>query len=147
MLLVLLTLPAMLLLGPDRRLVRRWALLALPVVFVELVPTLVAVPMESYEQGLYGALGVLDILALCWWLRWLEGTVRTSGGVRPLLARARLALSGQSGASMRRGARLSACAITVLIAVIVAGYFVRRDANRWQGTPSGVLMELYPFRK
>jgi hypothetical protein len=155
LLIVLLMAPAMLLLGPDRRLVRRWALLALPVVAVELVPTLVAVPMESYEQGLYGALGVLDILGLCWALRWLDGAARASGGVRQLLERARRAVSARSaldgrghvGALAVRSARLSACAVAVLIAVSVAGYFVRRDANRWQGTPSGVLMELYPFRK
>jgi hypothetical protein len=155
LLIVLLTLPSILLLGSDRRLLRRWALLALPVVVVEFVPTLVAVPMESYEQGLYGALGVFGILGLCWWLRWLEGAVRASGGVRPLAARARLALRARSAVrsradtatTRRRSAWISACAIAVLIAVSTAGYFVRRDANRWQGTPSGVLMELYPFRK
>jgi hypothetical protein len=153
LLIVLLTLPAMLLVGPDRRLVRRWALLALPVVVVELVPTLVAVPMESYEQGLYGALGVLDILGLCWLLRWLGGALRANGGARPLLARARLQLRARSARSFARPAtsgwravQLSACAITVLLAVSVGGYFVRRDANRWQGVRSGVLMELYPFR-
>jgi hypothetical protein len=148
LLLVALTLPAMLLRSSERHIVRRWALLTLPAAIVAFLPTMVALPMESYEQGLYGAVGAIGIVGLCWMLRWLEAGVRERGGVRVLLAGAhasRRALAHSADPAWR-SVRISIGMTAILIVVSFAGYFVRREANHWQGTPSGVLMELYPFR-
>jgi hypothetical protein len=148
LLIVLLTLPAMLLLGPDRRDVRRWVLLTVPVAIVEFLPMMVAVPLESYEQGLYGVVGTLDILGLCWMLKWLESAVREQGGIRSLLAGASFSWGGltHSVTPGWRSVRISIAATAVLFAVSLGGYFLRRDAVQSEGTPSGVLMEGYPFR-
>ncbi len=148
LLIVLLTLPAMLLLGPDRRDVRRWVLLTVPVAIVGFLPMMVAVPMESYEQGLYGAIGALDVLGLCWMLKWLEIAVRERGGMRSMLAGMKVSWSALAhGATPGwRSVRISIVATAVLIAVSLSGYFLRRDAVPSEGTPSGVLMEGYPLR-
>jgi hypothetical protein len=150
LLFVLLTLPAMLLSGADRRNARRWILLTLPVAIVAFLPTMVAVPMESYEQGLYGAIGALDVLGLCWLLKWLESAVRERGGIRSTLdavtVRASWRALGDGTTPGWRSARISIAATAVLFALSFGGYFVRRDAAPSEGTPSGVLMEGYPFR-
>jgi hypothetical protein len=148
LLIVLLTLPAMLLSGPDRRDVRRWVLLTVPVAIVEFLPMMVAVPMESYEQGLYAVMGTLDVLGLCWMLKWLESAARERGGIRSLL----VGVSFSWGALAHgvapgwRSVRISVAATAVLLAVSVGGNFLRRDAVPSEATPSGVLMEGYPFR-
>lgn len=148
LLFLLLTLPAMLLSGSGRRDLRRWVLLTVPVVIVEFIPMMVAVPLESYEQGLYGAFGTLDVLGLCWMLGLLERSVLERGGIRSTLATVRpswraLAAGVTPGS---RGARISIAAVAVLLAVSVGGYFLRRDAVPSEATPSGVLVEGYPFR-
>jgi hypothetical protein len=148
LLIVLLTLPAMLLSSPDRRDVRRWVLLTVPVAIVEFLPMMVAVPMESYEQGLYGVMGTLDVLGLCWMLKWLESGVREGGGIRPLLAGASFSWGALAHGVTPgwRSVRISVAATAVLLAVSLGGYFLRRDAVHSEATPSGVLMEGYPFR-
>jgi hypothetical protein len=143
LLIVLLTLPMVLLLSPDRRAVRRWCLLAVPTVIVALLPVVVAVPMESYEQGLYGAIGVVGIVGLCSMLKLVEIAVCERGGVRSMLAGAKISWSSltPSRTPLSRGVRLSIVAVAMLIALSLGGYLVRREADRWQGDRSGVLME------
>ncbi len=149
LLIVLMTLPAMLLLGPERRDVRRWVLLAVPAWAVAFLPTMVAVPFEAYEQGLYGVTSVIAILGLCWMLKWLELAARKSGGVRPLMKSVTGAWSARlHTAPGWRSARISLGAIAALVAICIGGNFLRLEATRWggEGAPSGVLMELYPLR-
>jgi hypothetical protein len=148
LLFALLTIPAMLLCGSERRVVRRWLLLIIPAAIVAILPTMVALPMETYEQGLYGVIGAVDVVGLCWALARIETAVRRSGGVQPMLAGLRLSRSALAhGATPGwRSARVSAAAVSMLIAISIGGYFIRLSANRWEGR-SGVLMELYPFRE
>lgn len=147
LLIAVLTLPAMLL-GRDRRMVRRWMLLTIPAAIVAFVPLMVAVPMESYEQGLYGVIGTVDILGLCSALAWLGTASTKDGGVRSMLAGVRVSWGAlaHSAEPAWRSMRISASAIAILVVVSLGGYFLRGEADRWQGSPSGVLMELYPFR-
>jgi hypothetical protein len=150
LLIVLVTLPAMLLRGPERRDVRRWALFTIPAWVVAFLPTMVAVPFEAYEQGLYGVTGVMGILGVCRMLEWLELAARERGGLRPAIAAATVSWGAlrRGGAPGWRSARISLGAIAVLIAICIGGSFLRAEAGRWGGeaSPSGVLMELYPFR-
>jgi hypothetical protein len=143
LLLMLLTLPAALLLGPDARMIRRWCLLAIPPLIVGCLPVVLALPRQAYEEGLYGVIGTIDIVGLCWALGRLQGAASTPQGLRRALARA--TPSWRSFARSRtpgwRSARLSLAAILVLIAVAVGGAAVRGEADRWQHDPSGVLME------
>jgi hypothetical protein len=143
LLIVVLTLPAMLLVGPETRVVRRWAMLALPATLVELAPPLLTLPRQSYEEGAYGVTGAVGILGLCWTIRRIELAVRRHGGWRAALAPAapswgRLVRDRGPG---WRSARLSLLAAAALIALAVGAYPLRRQANRWQHQPSGVLME------
>jgi hypothetical protein len=142
-LIVLLTWPAMLLVDPARRLARRWALLAVPMLVVALSPVMLAMPQEEYEQGLYGVLGALGIVGLCEALRRLEFAVDMSSGVRSIGASVSAAWGASSSDSRRyrKSARFAAGALATLVLLSTAGYFVRRDADRWQGYSSGVLME------
>jgi hypothetical protein len=143
LLIVLLTLPAMLLVGPERRIARRWSLLAVPGVIVAFLPVVLALPMKQYEQDLYGVIGVVGITGLCWMLKLTEAAIRKRG-------RASLTAPGASESFSAlahgrtpgwRAARVSVVATVVLIALTFGGYFVRREADRWQGGPSGALME------
>jgi hypothetical protein len=143
LLIVLMTLPAVLLLAPDRRIVRLWCILAIPAAIDGLLPPLLAVPLMVYEDGLYGALGVVGIIGLCWALKLVDAAWRERGGLR-----LKLALRGISWGALARGAtpgwrsvRVSAIAIGVLIAVSVGGHFVRQEAVRWLGDRYGSLME------
>jgi len=144
LLIVLLTLPAMLLVGPDRRIVRRWVLLTVPALIVAFLPVMMAIPLEPYEQGLYGVIGVLGVLGLSWMLKRVEDVFREGGGLRSMLVAATI---GHRAAPGWRSARIGISAVMALIAASFGGYFVREDANRWYGAQSGALMELYPFRE
>jgi hypothetical protein len=148
LLFALATIPAMLLCGSERRVVRRWLALTIPAGIVAVLPTMVALPMETYEQGLYGVIGAIDVVGLCWMLKSTQDAARRRGGVRRLLAGTEISWSAlvNSAAPGWRAARVSTAAISVLVALSVGGYFVRLQANRWEGR-SGVLMELYPFRE
>jgi hypothetical protein len=151
LLIVLLTLPAMLLRGgPQQRDVRRWVLLAIPAWIVAFLPSMVAVPFEAYEQGLYGVTGVIGILGLCWMLECLQRAARERGGVRALMAHAPASWGAlwRDTAPGGRSMRISVAAIAVLAVICVGGSILRLQAKHWGGeaAPSGVLMELYPFR-
>jgi hypothetical protein len=143
LLVVLLTLPATLLLSPEKSVVRRLCFLAIPAVIVALLPVVMALPMESYEQGLYGAIGVAGVVGLCWMLKLLEVAASGRGGMRSMLAGAKFSWRAlaRSPAPAWRSVRVSIVAVVMLIALSWGGYFVRRDADRWQGGRSGVLME------
>ena len=137
---VVLTMPAMLLLGAGRGMRRRWVLLTLPPLLVTFLPTIVAIPDQGYEEGLYGTVGVLAILGLCWALGRLEAAACAGGGARPALARLRAALEDRRGLP-RLSIRISGAAFAALILLAVGAHFVRREAERWQGGSSGVLID------
>jgi hypothetical protein len=144
LLIVLTTLPAVLLLAPDRRIVRRWCILAIPAAIGAVLPPLLAVPLLGYEESLYGVIGVVGIVGLCWAIKLMDAAIREGGDVR-----LKVALRGVSWGALAHGVtpgwrsvRISAIAVGLLIAVSVGGDFVRKDAGRWLGTPYDVLMEL-----
>jgi hypothetical protein len=143
LLIVLLTMPAMLLLDPERRIRRRWILLTLPAIVVAYLPPMIAIPNESYEQGLYGVLGVIGILGVCWCLERTETAVRGQRGLRPLLARMKTGWSSarESGWHLhRQSIALSAALLTVVTALVVGRFFVARSAESWQGYSSEVVI-------
>jgi hypothetical protein len=139
----LLTIPAMLLLGPDLRSTRRWMLLTACVAILSSTPTLVAIPAQSYEQGLYGTLGVVAILGLCWTLARLEAAIVRQRGLRPALTglSAIWSTAQATGPPIRRSVRISGLAFAVFLALVVGGHFIRRSADRWQGVSSNVLID------
>lgn len=143
-LIVLLTLPAVLLLGPDRRVTRRWILLTLPVLILAFLPVMAALPQCSYEQGLYGALGLVGVMGVCLLLAQAEASVRERGGIAATLAATHPSWGAlaHSRAPRFQAARLSAIALGLLVALAFGGYLVRREADRWHdNSSSGVLME------
>jgi hypothetical protein len=129
---VLLTVPAMLLLGPERRIRRRWLLLAIPALIVSFLPTMVAIPSQGYEEGLYAALGVIGILGMCWVVGQLEMATRSYGGVRESLSVLRFGrLIDHPRNLMRRSATVSCVAVIVLALFFIGGHFIRATAERW----------------
>jgi hypothetical protein len=139
LLIVLVTMPAMLLLGPERRIRRRWALLTLPMLILTFGSTVIAIPNGAYEEGLYGTLGALGILGACSALAAVEAASRRRGGLRPGFAELTSAI-GRAG-QLRRSMRLSATALAALVLVMLGAHFIRTSAERWQGFSSGVLIE------
>lgn len=142
-LIALVTLPVMLLIDPDRRVARQWILLTVPAGIMAFLPIMLAVPIQVYEQGLYGVIGVADITGLCWMLRQVETATRKSGEMLAIPtgpSRLRTALI-RHWRPRWQTTRVSILATAVLIALTFAGYFIRQDANRWQGARAGVLME------
>jgi hypothetical protein len=141
--LVLFTLPAMLLLGPELTIRRRWILLTLPAVIIMFLPSMIAIPTESYEEGLFGALGVIGILNLCWILERFEFEARKRGGLHGTLAALRSAWSASKGqpSALRRSARISCMAMVVLTVLCVGGHFIRRSSERWEHESSNVLID------
>jgi hypothetical protein len=65
------------------------------------------------------------------------------GGTTRLLSAARTSLRelARGRATGSQAARISIASIAVLIALSFGGYFVRVEANRWQGGRTNVLME------
>jgi hypothetical protein len=143
LLIVALTLPAMLLLTPQRRVVRRWLLLVIPSAIIEFVPPILALPRQSYEEGIYGVIGVVGILGLCLWLERVEIMTYRHRGASLALDRARISWRQLARSSSRRArsTRFAIVAVVAVSAVAAGGYPLRREANRWQQQPSGVLME------
>lgn len=143
LLIVLLTMPAMLLLGPERRIRRRWVLLTLPVAGIGFLPSMVAVPLQIYEEGLYAALGVIGILGLCWTLERVEVGAREWGGLRQAFAALRAAWSSPENrhGPLRQSARITCIALAASIGLLIGGHFIRQSAERWQGSSSGVLID------
>jgi hypothetical protein len=143
LLIVLVTMPAMLLLGPHRRTRRLWVLLTLPGIILALLSPIAAIPNMAYEEALYGTLGVLGILGLCWAIERVEFHARLGGGLRSALGdlRAGSRAPGARHARLRQSMRISAAMLVVLVALLIAGHFIRQSAERWQGSSSGVLVE------
>jgi hypothetical protein len=139
----LLAIPAMLLLGFDPRRRRQWLLLTVPVVILGFSPSLVAIPTQSYELGLYAVLGVVAILGLGWILAQFETAIVQQGGRRSTLVDlwSTWSASRRTDGGIRRSARITGLAFALFIALSVGGHFIRRSADRWQGIPSGVLAE------
>jgi hypothetical protein len=143
LLIVLVTLPAALLLTAERRIVRQWCLLSVPGVIVGFLPPMLALPMREYEQDLYGVVGVLGILGLCFALKLLERAAREQRGL-PWSALKKSTWSDVfTQTPGRRAARISLIAALTVIVLSCGAYFLRREADRWQGGPSGVLMERF----
>jgi hypothetical protein len=138
--LVLLTMPAMLLLGSGRRMRRRWVLLTLPALVVAFLQTIVAMPGPAYDAELFGALGVLVILGLCWMLGEAEAGARTHGGLRLAYAALRNTWSTRTKgfSALPKDARLVVVLSAVLLMVSAGGHFIRLSAENWQSHPSGV---------
>ncbi len=141
---VLLTAPAMLLLGPERRIRRRWLLLALPTAILGFLPMMIAIPSEGYEQGLYGVVGVVGIVGICWLLAEVEVSAHKQGGLRRMLAMPPTSWLGDHN-QLRRSVCISCVALAACIPVLVGGHFIRQSADRWQHAYSAVLVEyLWP---
>ena len=138
----LLILPAMLLLSPDRRFWRRCAWLTVPALIVTFLPAMVAIPLQVYEQGLYGAVALLSILGVCWVIERTESAARAGGGLRAALGELdRLWTKAHTkGEPLRRSAAISVTALAIMLALVLSGHFVRRSAERWLGAGSGVLI-------
>jgi hypothetical protein len=116
---VLVTGPAMLLLGSATRIRRRWFLLTLPVLAVAFMPTILAIPFQRYEQAFYGALGLLGILGLCWTIGRIEAAIRRSGGVRGATAELFADLSAPSRERRLLGASLGLSLILLLVVIVL----------------------------
>jgi hypothetical protein len=143
LLILLLTAPAMLLIDPERSVRRLWLLITLPAIVLAALQALIAIPLEPYEQGLYGVLGAIGIVGLCWMLAKLETQARLPGGLRSRFARplAPWSTHGKTPSNpYRRSATISGAALIALIMLVVAGHFISRSAERWQGYSAGVLI-------
>jgi hypothetical protein len=136
--LMLLTMPAMLLLGTGRRMRRRWALLTLPALVVGFLRTMVAVPGPAYDPGLFGVLGVLAILGLCWMLQQVEMGAREQVSLRfaSIMPSTAWSTRTEHPAPLRRITRVSVIYLTALLAVSIGGHFIRSSAEHWQSHPS-----------
>ena len=134
LLLVVLTMPAMLSLGPGRRTRWRWVIVTLPALFVLALPPMVAIPNYPFDQGMDGVIGMLGILGLCWALERLEVETRRCGGLRVALAGMRASWSASGGRrdQARRSLRISGAALVVLAATVGGGHLVHLSAARWQ---------------
>jgi hypothetical protein len=141
LLLVLLTLPAMLLLGAGRRTIRLWTLLTIPTLVVAFAQPMVAIPEQTYNEELFGVLGVLGILGLCWVLARAEARARERGGLSFSSSQLRVAwaTTASEHAALRRSVRISAATIAVLVFFCTGGYFIRESAFRWQGSSPSTL--------
>lgn len=150
LLIALLTVPAMLLLGPERRIRRRWILLAVLVACVGFLPTMVAIPLQPYEDGLFAAIGVVGILGWCWALERIEVGAREQGGLHQALTALRGLWSDPKNRDgpLRRSARITCIALAASLALVVGGHFIRRSAERWQGSapavPAGYVRPVSP---
>jgi hypothetical protein len=132
LLIVLLTPPAMLLLGAERRIRRRWLLLTIPGLIVGFLPTMVAIPNLGYEEGLYAVFGVIGILGMCWTVGQLEIATRAYRGLRESLSHLSFRWSTADPRSpMRRSAAVSCVVIVVLTLLFIGGHFIRASADRW----------------
>jgi hypothetical protein len=123
-----------LLLGPRRPIWRRWILLTLPTLAMMLLYPMVAVPYYAYDQGMYGAIGLLGILGLCWALERAEVAIRREGGLRPALVGLRASWSASKGHRdpLRRSLRISGVCLIALAATVVGGHLVHVSDARWR---------------
>jgi hypothetical protein len=143
LLLVALTLPPLLLSDRTGRR-KRWLLLSLPAVVIGLLPALVAIPFQIYEQGLYGAIGLVAIVGLTWMIERVADVAATGGTWRDAGDSVwRRARGGDDAnrAVLRRPAVWSMLAVAVIAGLAIPAHLVRRDAERWQGQSSGVLID------
>ncbi len=149
LLLVLLTLPALRSLWLKRRL-GRWLLLIVPSLLVMFAPTLLAIPLQVYEEGLYAAVGLVAIIGISFTIAEFSVAIRSVGALRPALG---IALRGGSESwpsgsgvrSKKMGPGLAvALSVVALLILMASAHFIRRDADRWQHTTSGVLIDRAP---
>lgn len=143
LLLVLLTMPAMLLLGPERATRRLWTLLTLPAMLIALIPPLLAIPGEEYGAQSFGVLGVLGILGICWVIASLESLARRQDRLTFSLFKLPAAGATVVGGPdlLRRSIRISAVAVAVLTLICISGYYVRESAFRWSGSYPDTLIQ------
>ncbi len=140
LLVISLTMPAMLLLGPGRRIRRLWVLITIPAVAIGFLQPVIAIPGREYNAELFGVLGLLSILGCCWALEHAETWARQRGGMSISIRDLRAAFSHTWRDPLGRSIRISAIAITTLVLVGTGGYFIRREAYRWQGSSPSFLM-------
>lgn len=140
LLVILLTMPAMLMLGPDRRMRRLWVLLTLPAVIIGFLQPMVAIPGREYDAELVGVLGVLGILGCCSVIAFLEAEARRRGRLSFTRSELDMSLAGAHRGPVVRSLRISAATFAVLVLVGTAGYFIRQRAFHWQGSSPSLLM-------
>jgi hypothetical protein len=137
-----LLLPLLLIKGPRRREMRRWTLLTLPALVLGFLQPLVAMPNRPYELGVYGALGLLLVLAGSTLLDPVLGAARRAAGRGAGGARA---LIGESLGFVRslardRGGRLvlvlSAIGVLVAVSASLAARPVEDRAIAWLEVPN-----------
>lgn len=130
-----LLLPFTLLVWPRRHDMRLWCLLTLPAILLGLIQPLIAIPQRSYELGLWGALGLVTILA-------------GAAAVDPVLGALRRSEAIRLGWSLitRRSGRRAACIAGVIAicaaAIWVAARPIESRAARWaaQANPAAPLV-------
>ena len=149
LLLVILTMPALRSLWVKRRL-GRWLLLIAPSLLVMFAPTLVAIPLQVYEEGLYAAVGFVAIIGISFTIAEFSVAIRSVGALRPAIGIALRGGSGSwaSGSGVRPrtfGPGLAvALSVAALLVLIASAHFIRRDADQWQHMTSGVLIDRAP---
>ncbi|MDQ6820808.1 MAG: hypothetical protein M3076_10845 [Actinomycetota bacterium] len=149
LLIVILTLPALRRLRVKRRLTR-WLALLIPSLLVTFVPTLVAIPLGVYEEGLYGTVGLMAIIGIGFTIAEFSAALQATGALRPALASAIRGGAEPSGPPAgpgpraRGAARAVALSVVALLVLTVSAHFIRRDAEQWQHSSSGVLIDRIP---
>jgi hypothetical protein len=140
LLLIALALP-MLLRRARRRDLRRWLLLIAPTFILTFVPTLVAIPLQAYEEGLYATVGLIAILGIGLLIGEFSEVLTQAGALGPAFREFRGGVAVRVRAPTSRPSLIAVGVVVALVVLIGSAHVIRRDAERWQGSSSGVLID------
>jgi hypothetical protein len=143
LLLIALTLP-MLLRRARRRDLWLWLLLIAPTFVLTFVPTLVAIPFQVYEEGLYATVGLIAILGIGLLVAEFSELLAEAGALGPALRQFGGAITARLRSPASRPSLAAAGVLVALIVLVGTAHIIRRDAERWQGSSSGVLIDRVP---